>query len=121
MKKKKVEWKPVDPEEVKEMQEKIKSGKIKIECAPQDKLEDLSSIAYDLVDNILDYPGAFITDLSMISDFTGGDEEEEEMFLEGVRLKYGVDVSSVLHEYIVDIAEYIRETMREEFEKRETS
>jgi len=104
---KKNKWKPVDPEKVKEMQEKIKSGEMKIVCAPQDKLDEVQDIAYDLVDNILDFPGAFITDLSRLSDFSL-DDEDEEIFVTMVKAKYGVDVSEVLNENIVDIASYIR-------------
>lgn len=91
----------------KEVQKKIKSGEIKVEMAPENKVTDL---AYDFVEKCLDFKECLISDLSYVSDFLDYDNPDKEYqeVINKCQEIYGIDISKIVRTYyIVDIARVI--------------
>lgn len=96
------------PFDFKEIQEKIKSGEVTIEIAETNHGEEVYDFAYDMFIPVClnRFGDCLITDLSLVSDFLD-DEDEYNHVIQRCQDNFGVDITPVVKDYIVNIAEFI--------------
>lgn len=91
--------------DLKKFSEDVRSGKVEVTFAPQDKIEEYDAIARVFLEKILKHPEAFITDMSSVHDF--------DQWIPGVRIltmeEFGVDIQPLLEKSgnLAEIFEYI--------------
>lgn len=88
--------------EFSELQEKIRSGEVKIEMAPSHHIEDLAGEVQQVLD-ALGFSHAWVSDMSVVADFPVGEAELEIAYEE-----LGVPIS--VNDYIYQVAQRVRDS-----------
>ncbi|MHA2280153.1 MAG: hypothetical protein ACXAC5_04665 [Promethearchaeota archaeon] len=93
--------KKLSEEEIQEVLGGVRSGKTKIEPAPQDEIEMLRPYVIRVLE-ALGHPEAWVSDLSSVWDFSPADEEGNREYIARVSVKLGFPINE--KDYIIDLA-----------------